>query len=83
MTVDLLSSNPEPATFLMGTIASELENISKMLSSDSSRRRVGELFLYAHRPEVVVNFKILVALLLQTASIIPNSIFQISRLLFE
>lgn len=44
MSVDLSSSNPEPASFLMGTISNELEAINQMLSPGVSGRSVGKEF---------------------------------------
>lgn len=36
LSLDLSSSNPQPATFLMGAMANELDNIAQMFLSDAS-----------------------------------------------
>lgn len=42
MTVVMSSSNPEPSPFLMGVLATELENVVKMLSPNTSQRSYGK-----------------------------------------
>lgn len=41
MDVNVTSTNPEPTTFLMGAIVSELDNINQMLSSTPTRTSTG------------------------------------------